>query len=371
MTRPRPISLCRRVVTGRIEGDGAPLDAPAPRRHKTATPSTSRQWLPQLERARAGDVAGHPTGPRAASRHGGALAGAPGPGAGPGPAGGRDRRGAGLPGLAVLGQALDPRQHARRGPQLGRQDGGGHGPAAGAGRLRHLDARRRGVRQGAERVRRARRAPRAAVTARPPPPPPLLRRPPAAHAPPRTQWRITAPRRRRAAGAPPTARFRAPSRTRAWPPSPHPPPPTPPPSAILLEFWKVGAAPDTNISGGLGRTGSDAVLVENDPPLDVFFVAARGAPPVVETTDDGMTLFWWGFAGWDAWRERFEGSGGRGRAAAAGARQRAAASSGGRQLAAAARPEVDPAPPPGPARATRCAPPQNPPLSPFHSLPPP
>ncbi len=36
------------------------------------------------------------------------------------------------------------------------------------------------------------------------------------------------------------------------------------------------------------------MLVENDPPLDVFFVAARGAAPVVETTDDGLTLFWCG-----------------------------------------------------------------------------
>lgn len=42
----------------------------------------------------------------------------------------------------------------------------------------------------------------------------------------------------------------------------------------------------------MGRTGSSAILVEDDPPLDMFFVAARGAAPVVETTDDGMTLYW-------------------------------------------------------------------------------
>ncbi|GBF97690.1 hypothetical protein Rsub_09748 [Raphidocelis subcapitata] len=67
-----------------------------------------------------------------------------------------------------------------------------------------------------------------------------------------------------------------------------------PDGAILLEFWKVaGNAREAGVEiSGRGRTGSDAVLVENDPPLDIFFVAARGAPPIVETTDDGMTLFW-------------------------------------------------------------------------------
>jgi hypothetical protein len=64
----------------------------------------------------------------------------------------------------------------------------------------------------------------------------------------------------------------------------------------------------TEISG-MGRTGSDAILVENDPPLDVFFVAARGAAPVVETTDDGMTLFWWAAGGRGKGRGRDEGGG--------------------------------------------------------------
>jgi len=68
----------------------------------------------------------------------------------------------------------------------------------------------------------------------------------------------------------------------------HRPPPHPPPnSAILLEFWKTSA------SAAPPATATTApVLIESDPPLDVFFIAARGAAPVVETTDDGMTLFW-------------------------------------------------------------------------------
>ena len=70
---------------------------------------------------------------------------------------------------------------------------------------------------------------------------------------------------------------------------------------MLLEYWKAADAPADAAAAaaagarlsGMGATGSGAVLAEDDPPLDVYFVAARGAPPVVETTDDGMTLFWW------------------------------------------------------------------------------
>jgi hypothetical protein len=61
-------------------------------------------------------------------------------------------------------------------------------------------------------------------------------------------------------------------------------------STVLLEFWRAGDG-DGEGSGGSGARRGPA-LVESDPPLDVFALAARGAPPVVETTDDGLALHW-------------------------------------------------------------------------------